>query len=73
VTAFELSQKKRSDQESAQHEEDIDAQEARTCVRQAEMEGHHRSDGEQAQSVERVVTRSIGGACRLSHLTACRS
>jgi hypothetical protein len=69
VTALELGQKKRRDQESAQYEEDVDAQEARPRVRQAEMEGHHRSDGKQAQSVERVVTRSIGGACRLSHLT----
>ena len=73
MTAFELSQQKRSDQVPAQHEEDVDAEEAGGRVWQTEVKGHHRDNSEQTQSVERVVAGTPGGACRQSHLTACRT
>ena len=55
-----LLQQQRGDQEAAQHEEDVDAEEARAGAGQPEVEGDHRRDRDEAQPVQSIVPRTFG-------------
>ena len=64
-------EEQRGDEEPAEHEEDIDPQEAARRAGKPEMERHHRGHREQPQAVQRIVPRRARAHVPAMHGHGC--